>query len=390
MPPIIRSNSLPKLNKRRLSFTILVSSGILLSFIIGLYFGDWSGIHESIVYRSSPFKVAATGDFGCGPNTDNTVANIKANNPGIILALGDLSYLGAEGYPGNKCSSNEEWVKTIDPIKKNLFFVVGNHDVTEKSLPKLLNSYLDYFGFCSHLSSKLVCREPYYSFNSNRVHFLIMNSEYGWKKGTAQYLFVNKDLDMASSDPDTDWIIVAFHSARYASIDGTLNITFDIGLRSSYPEVDEGVYYGLLSKEFADTYHPLFAKYQVDLILQGHVHNYQRSYPLKYDGDNKPPMPTSTEKQIYSNPGGQIYLTVGSGGTELHPVSETNFFISSTFSSGRQDIPLDNYYIAKSDGSHYGFLELQFSKERKALLGTFYGNDAIHKSVVIDQFTILK
>lgn len=103
-------------------------------------------------------------------------------------------------------------------------------------------------------------------------------------------------------------------------------------------------------------------------------------------------MRTSTEQDMYTKPKGQIYLTVGGAGAELYPIDPTiNWWISSTYSSPPKPEPYDDYYLSKLDDSHYGFLELQFSKERRVLLGTFYGNDVLNKgSIVLDQFSILK
>lgn len=374
---------LPKIKKRGGILIILVATGIILSFIIWLYFSEFSLLPSGFFYHTSPFKVTAAGDWGCGDHTDRTVANIKAKDPRVILALGDLGYQGS-GFPGHACSDTGQWARTMEPIRKNLFFVVGNHDIAEKSIPNLLQIYLEYFGMCSDLAG---CREPYYSFNLERVHFLILNSEYGWKKGTPQYLFAVKDLSIASSDPDTNWIVVAYHSARYATIDLLLERIFSGSLMDAYPKPYEGTDYIKLSKEFVDTYHPLFDKYRVDLVLQGHVHNYQRSYPLKYETDMEPPTRTSTIKDVYNKPIGQIYLTVGTGGAEQGALHESVLWISALW---HKDKPTDDYYIVKADNSHHGFLELQFSKERKALLGTFYGNDVLKGSVVLDQFSILK
>jgi hypothetical protein len=35
-----------------------------------------------------------------------------------------------------------------------------------------------------------------------------------------------------------------------------------------------------------EAYHPLFQKYGVDLVLYGHNHYYQRTYPLAYIDDD--------------------------------------------------------------------------------------------------------
>jgi hypothetical protein len=68
-----------------------------------------------------------------------------------------------------------------------------------------------------------------------------------------------------------------------------------------------------------DIYHPLFDKYNVDLVLQAHSHNYQRSYPIKYN-DNNPSSPIVTDKseREYTKPDGRIFAIVGTGGADLH------------------------------------------------------------------------
>jgi predicted MPP superfamily phosphohydrolase len=381
MPKIPR-----KVKRRHAAFAVIILAVISLSVIVVLYFNDMSRLSTGLVNRPALFKVAAAGDWGCGSDTDMTVTNIKAKDPRIILALGDFGYQEAEDFPGHKCLDGAAWASTMKPIKKNLLMVVGNHDLTEKKYPDLLNKYLEYFGRCTPLVG---CLESYYSFNLHRVHFLILNSEFGWRKGTPQYLFADNDLSKASSDTNTDWIVVAYHSARYASISAWLKLIFNTDLSNKYLKPYDDNNYDSLSKDFVNTYHPLFDKYGVDIVLQGHVHNYQRTYPLNYVSPDKPPERTSTTKDVYFRPNGQIYLTVGTGGVELNPVEpEHNIWISSL---GHQSEPNDDYYIVKSDYSHYGFLEIQFSPYRKAVLGTFYGNDVLNKgSIVLDQFSIIK
>ena len=75
-----------------------------------------------------------------------------------------------------------------------------------------------------------------------------------------QFEFASADLAKAKSNTNTDWIIVYFHRPLYSG-SGSKND----GMR--------------------DMYHPLFQKYNVDLVLSGHAHNYQRTYPLNYHED---------------------------------------------------------------------------------------------------------
>ena len=78
-----------------------------------------------------------------------------------------------------------------------------------------------------------------------------------------------------------------------------------------------------------DAYHPLFDKYDVDLVLQGHNHNYQRSFPIAYNSkDPSQPIVTSSKNSVYNDPPGQIYAEVGTGGQDTDSLDGRSSFIS--------------------------------------------------------------
>lgn len=58
---------------------------------------------------------------------------------------------------------------------------------------------------------------------------------------------------------------------------------------------------------------PIAEKFGVDLVLSGHDHNYQRSYPLSHDV-----LVGGWEDPEYSSPRGCVYLISGGGGTRLY------------------------------------------------------------------------
>ena len=258
--------------------------------------------------------------------------------------------------------------------------MIGNHDLTTTATSVALKLYLDFMG----CTPSAVCPSPFYSFNKNNIHFLIMDSETKFDKDSNQYSFVNNDLEKASSDPSIHWIIVAHHSTMYASI----NLFTEIHLNSFLLSAGASYTYKEITKQFLDIYHPLFDKYGVDLVLQAHVHDYQRTYPLKFDTE-KAPIRTSAAKNGYHYPEGEICLTVGTAGVGLDDIGSPsdNSWISNL---AGLNAPGDEYYVAKADSSNYGYLNLEFSKDGCCLLGTFYGNDAEGGSKVLDQFTIDK
>jgi calcineurin-like phosphoesterase family protein len=323
---------------------ILTVSIIILSLIIMMITPsisiEKSGIaiknHYAYPYSSYPssaavtlgnFNFAAAGDWGCTSNTINTVQNIIDLDPEFVLALGDLSY----------DSSAKCWLEIISPIANKTMITIGNHD-TDSTIK--LKEYTDFFGL----------KGQYYSFNYQNVHFIVMSTELPYEDGSEQYNFVNNDLSKVSLNPDIDWIVVDYHSLAYTS-------PANIGKGNS------------AEKELRDIYHPLFVKYNVDLVLQAHNHNYQRSYPIIYNNaSSENPIITDTNNNNnYYDPKGMIFGTVGTGGESLYPLTGQAPYVATQ-------------YVG------FGFLNVDVINDGTTLSGKFFANDGTIK----DQFTIIK
>ena len=63
------------------------------------------------------------------------------------------------------------WVDIVKPISDRMKAVIGNHDVMS---PSLLEQHLKEFGL----------DKPYYSFDYNNIHFLMMDSESSYLPGS--------------------------------------------------------------------------------------------------------------------------------------------------------------------------------------------------------------
>ena len=226
----------------------------------------------------SIFNFVAVGDWDCNSETEDTVDNIIEQDPELVLALGDLSYNGKA-----KC-----WLELIEPIADKTKIVFGNHE------EDLEDDYMNFFGL----------NEQYYSFNYKNIHFLALSTEDDYDDDSGQYEFAIRDLEKYSKDPFIDWIVVFYHYHIYGS-------------GSSLPE----------DKDFRETYHPLFDKYKVDLALQGHLHVYERTYPITFnDDDEDEPIVQDNTQNIYKNPKGTIFLTVGTGGADDMQLSSLKNF----------------------------------------------------------------
>ena len=152
-----------------------------------------SALYNSL-HSAHALNISAAGDWGCSSNTKDSVKNIKNKNPQLVLALGDFSYQKTA-----KC-----WFNIIKPIDKITKINIGNHDDESKSL---LNSYLSHFDL----------KKQYYSFDIQNIHVLTMASELKLKEGSKQFDFVKNDLQKASKNPNTRWIIVSVHDPLYSS-----------------------------------------------------------------------------------------------------------------------------------------------------------------------------
>ena len=283
------------------------------------------------------FSIAAVGDWGCNPNTAKTIAEIVNSGPSLVIGLGDNSYE----------LTGDCWLNMIQPISKIIHTAFGNHDAS----PDLVNQYLKYF--------KLV--KTFYSFNFKNIHFVTIDTNAPLDINSEQYKFVKNDLEKASSNKSIGWIIPFFHIPAYTTPSGER-------ILSLFPTEPFAVTsYDLLR----NTYQPLFDKYRINIVLQAHAHNYQRSYPILFNQSSPSnPIITIKDSNSYHSPNGEIFLTVGTGGRSLH-----QFLVNK-----------QTYVITEEDTKH-GFLSLKFTNNGTSVRGTFYPNESINPE---DDFTIEK
>jgi predicted MPP superfamily phosphohydrolase len=280
--------------------------------------------------KQQKFNFVVAGDFGCGDEAKKTIDMMSSKQPEIAIALGDLAY-----KKNPQC-----WFDLISPLEKNDKFKIslGDHDVSRGNVT--YETYLNHFNLS----------KPFYSFNFNNVHFIAMttakNKLIPYNESSEQYQFVKNDLIQTSKNKSIDWIIVYTFRSFYSS-------------NTTHPGLDE----------LQDTYHPLFDKYNVDLVLQGHNHNYQRTYPLSYNVTKQyTPIITDKNTEYYNNiDKGQIFFTVGTGGADFY-----NF-------TGQAP------YVVKQLLLH-GFLDVDVDDNGSKLMARFYDNTG----VVRDQIVISK
>ena len=153
----------------------------------------------------------------------------------------------------------------------------GNHDVLNKNTTNAnAKNFTDSFNLPKELNAGVPLGTAY-SFDYGNTHIAVMNTECDSTnlKKQADWL----KLDMSGSTKL--WKIVALHRGPYGA-------TYDsVAIRKALT--------------------PVFDELGIDLVLQGHDHNYVRSFSMK--NESKVPDGTAT-----------LYITGNSGGVKFYPL----------------------------------------------------------------------
>jgi acid phosphatase type 7 len=213
------------------------------------------------------FSFAALGDSGIGSTAQVAVADrLVALDPHFVLHTGDVIYPDgqAAGFDPFFFQPYQALVRRA-PIYPTL----GNHDYhTQSGQP-----YLDVF-YLPH--NNPANTERYYSFDWGNAHFTALDFNTG--PDEAQLEWLQDDL----RSTDKTWKIVFYHQAIYSS--GPHGY-------ESWVEAKRA----LLA--------PIFEEFDVDLVLNGHDHDYERTLPIN----------------------DVVYFVTGGGGASLYQVNPQTF-----------------------------------------------------------------
>ncbi|MBF6330224.1 purple acid phosphatase family protein [Nocardia transvalensis] len=115
--------------------------------------------------------------------------------------------------------------------------------------------------------------------------------------GGAQKRWLEAELAAARADRDIDWVVVFMHQTAISSAD-------------KFNGADRGI---------REEWLPLFDKYQVDLVLCGHEHHYERSHPVRgtLGTETLTPKPADTRTDLIDTTRGTVHLVIGGGGTSV-------------------------------------------------------------------------
>lgn len=332
------------------------------------------------------FDIAIYGDFGVDDNAVATMNYVNTKLPGkvdFVFHVGDISYADNAGLltPSEALGffyeeTYNKFMNLISPLttKVPYMVLVGNHEAECHSARCLLSSSKkDQLGNYTAYNTRFKmpsaesggAKNMWYSFDHGPVHFTTISSETDYTDAPRnsytfrthgnfgnQIKWLEEDLQKANANrANTPWLVVAMHRAIYTPTQCD----------------DNGVPNGEAAP-VQKAFEALFIKYNVDLVVSGHVHLYSRHLPTK---NNVPVLDgVSADRKTYTNPKAPVYVITGTAGTnEGHKDYDEQKKIS---------------WNAYTDNDDFGISKLRVS--RKALRWQFISvND-----VVKDEFVITK
>ena len=214
---------------------------------------------------------------------------LKNSTYDAIVQLGDLGYdLNDDGGKvGN------DFMTFISQVTSRIPFMPapGNHEARD-----------DFVNFIKryNLPEKEMNSNLYYSYRINNIQFISINSEMGLNNSTDadKERFVNW-FNYVTNNSNEKFRIVYMHRPLYCSMEG----------HRCHKEADQ----------LRSLFENLFLN-KVDLVLAGHMHNYERSLPVY----NKTIDYDSVTGNIYDNPKFPVYLICGSAGNREGQTEECN------------------------------------------------------------------
>ncbi|MGD8778475.1 MAG: metallophosphoesterase [Ignavibacteria bacterium] len=133
--------------------------------------------------------------------------------------------------------------------------------------------------------------EYHYTFTYGNAQFFMLDSNRPLEKGSDQYNWLESELKKSTAA----WKFVGHHHPPYTSDENDYGDTYKGPALEGDPKVQDLI--------------PLYEKYAVDIVFYGHIHDYERTWPIKNG---------MTVKE-----GGVIYVQTGGAGGGLENYAPT-------------------------------------------------------------------
>ena len=239
------------------------------------------------------------------PAAGDTTLGVERLRPLFHLFNGDLCYANLaedrvrtwwDFWENNTRSArNRPWMPSP-----------GNHENELGNGPIGFQAYQTYFSVPEAAGQTEITKGLWYAFTAGSVRVVsIANDDVCYQDGGNSYVrgyssgaqkaWLEKELAAARADRNIDWIVICMHQVAISTVDNFNGA--DLGIREEWA--------------------PLFDKYEVDLVVCGHEHHYERSHPIRGHEANQTltPLPIATGTDVIDTTKGTVHMVIGGGGT---------------------------------------------------------------------------
>jgi hypothetical protein len=262
------------------------------------------GTFRTAPATSAPFVFTAFGDQGVGHPALGNDRLILAQDPAFHLHAGDLCYADTTGH-GKETDTYDarvwdRFMTQTETVARSVPWMVttGNHDMEAWYSP---NGYGGQHARWTLPDNGPDPREApgVYSFTYGNVGVVALDAndvsyEIPANRGCTdgrQTAWLDRRLRELRARQDIEFVVVFFHHCAYS----TSTHASDGGVR--------------------DAWVPLFDRHQVDLVINGHNHVYERTDALR-GGEVGRPVPVGASVDPVRD--GVVYVTAGGGGKDLY------------------------------------------------------------------------
>jgi len=184
----------------------------------------------------------------------------------------------------------------------------GNHENEKGNGPIGYKAYQTYFSLPTVEGQTDVTKGLWYAFTVGSVRVISLANDdicyqdggntyvRGYSNG-AQKAWLEKELSATRANKSIDWVVVCMHQVAISTADKFNGA--DLAIREEWL--------------------PLFDKYNVDLVVCGHEHHYERSHPIRGQQSNKTltPIPADKTTEVIDTTKGTVHMVIGGGGTSV-------------------------------------------------------------------------
>lgn len=243
-----------------------------------------------------PFTFTAFGDQGVGADAVATTTQALAQKPAFHLHAGDLCYAYSSGN-GTAGPTDQavwdRWFAQVAPLASKAPWMpaVGNHEMEAGYGPQGYGGFLSRFSLPANGPSSVISTFRYGNVAVLNLDGNDASNEFAANRGYtagAQDAWIAATLAAYRADPTIDFVVAQFHHCSYCT--------------NAVHASDGGV---------RDRWSPLFDRFAVDLVINGHNHCYERTHPLKAGAVTAEVADGGTVDPATQ---GTTYITAGGGG----------------------------------------------------------------------------